>query len=202
LNEIFLRIGVFSYLMTGAITIFFEPDWPRRFLRSFGYAAGRLVELPAPKRRDGLILAALHVYVVFQLLMPLRHFLYPGTVSWTEEGHRFAWHMKLRKKDSRITIRAEDPATGRRWIIDPKDDLFPRQIRKLETFPDIVLQYVHHHRDLLIASGVANPIITVDWECSLNGGPYKRLVDPHVNLATVERTWRPAPWILRDGDEK
>jgi hypothetical protein len=188
--------------MTGAITIFFEPDWPRRFLRRFGVAENRPVDSPVATSRDKLILAVLHVYVVFQLLMPLRHFLYPGTVSWTEEGHRFSWHMKLRKKESRLTFHVEDPATGRRWTIDPHDDLLPRQMRKLETFPDMVLQYAHHHRDLLVASGVANPIITVDWECSLNGGPYERIVDPNVNLATVERSWRPASWILRDGDGK
>jgi hypothetical protein len=199
LNEIFLRIGVFSYLMTGAITIFFDPDWPRRFLRRFGVSEPLPVDPPERGARDSLILGALHLYVLIQLLMPLRHWLFPGPVSWTEEGHRFAWHMKLRKKDSRVTIHVEDPASGRRWTIDPARDLRPRQLRKLHTFPDILLQYVHHHRDLLEADGVANPKITVDWWCSLNGAPYRRLIDPDVNLARVERTWRPAPWILGDG---
>ena len=46
-------------------------------------------------------LALLHLYVLAQLLVPLRHWLYPGTVSWTEEGHRFSWHMKLRAQDRR-----------------------------------------------------------------------------------------------------
>jgi vitamin K-dependent gamma-carboxylase len=31
-----------------------------------------------------------------QLLVSLCHFSYPGNVSWTQEGHRFAWHMMLR----------------------------------------------------------------------------------------------------------
>jgi len=30
MNEIFLSIGVFSYLMSVADTIFFDPDWPRQ----------------------------------------------------------------------------------------------------------------------------------------------------------------------------
>jgi hypothetical protein len=117
-------------------------------------------------------------------------------VSWTEEGHRFSWHMKLRWKHSLIAIRVLDPATGRRWTIDPRDDLSTRQLRKLGTFPDIMVQYVRHHRDQLQAQGVRDPVITVDWFCSLNGRPYQRLIDPHVNLATVERSWRHAPWIL------
>jgi hypothetical protein len=203
LNEIFLRIGVFSYLMTGAVTIFFAPDWPRRFL-------GRLTEKvgepgpPAglPRRRgSAAFLVALHLYALAQLLIPLRHLLYPGYVSWTEEGHRFAWHMKLRRKNSTMVITVTDPVTGHRWTVDPRQDLNVRQLRKLHTFPDILLQYAHHLRDRLRVDGIADPIITVDWQCSLNGAPARRLVDPNVNLATVERSIWPAPWILRDGQE-
>jgi HTTM domain/Vitamin K-dependent gamma-carboxylase, lumenal domain len=203
LNEVFLNIGVFSYLMTGAITIFFDPDWPRQLWRRLRGEAPAAVVSPARSphsRRRHLGLAAVHLYVLWQLIFPLRHFiLYPGNVSWTEEGHRFAWQMKLRKKRSRMTIHVTDPASGRQWTIDPSEDLRPRQLRKLETFPDILLQYVHYHRDLLRARGI-DPIITVDWQCSLNGGPYLPLVDPSVNLAAVERSWRHAPWLLlRDG---
>lgn len=200
LNEVFLRIGVFSYLMTGAITIFFPPDWPRRAWRRLGGT----VAAPAPPSSAAVrsstpslvLLAALHLYVLLQLVVPLRHWLYPGGVSWTEEGHRFSWHMKLRKKRSRVTIYATDPATGRRWVVDPNQDLRPRQVRKLYTFPDILVQYAHYKRDQLRAQGIEDPIITTDWFCSLNGGPYERLIDPNVNLATVELSLRPAPWIL------
>lgn len=218
LNAIFLNIGIFSYLAIGAITIFFPPDWPRRVLSRWQRV--RASVLPAlrapeptprgapgaggarpPRPRAAFFLASLHLYAFIQLAFPLRHLLYPGHVSWTEEGHRFAWHMKLRKKESRLAIRATDPQTGRQWTIDPRADLRPRQLRKLGTFPDILLQYVHHHRDRLQRQGVANPIITVDWFCSLNGRPYQRLVDPKVNLAAVGRSWRHARWILplRDG---
>lgn len=197
LNAIFLNIGIFSYLAMAAITIFFAPDWPRRWLRGPDVSAHGSRTQPATNARSTrLLLVGLHLYIAFQLLFPFRHLLFPGVVSWTEEGHRFAWHMKLRKKISRIAIRVEDPASGRRWVIDPRHDLLPRQLRKLGTFPDILLQYVHHHRDRLRAEGIRDPIITVDWFCSLNGRPYQRLVDPTVNLAAVERSWRHATWIL------
>ena len=213
-NAAFLDIGVFSYLMTGAILIFLPPDWPRRLkpLWRQGRGASILERLrltlagltkpadppaadvpasPAPR----LVVPLLTAYVLFQLLVPLRHLLYPGPVSWSEEGHRFAWHMKLRTKYSSMTIRITDPASGRSWVANPRADLTPRQLRKLETFPDILLQYVHILRDRLRQEGI-DPIINVDWRCSLNGRPYQQLVSPDVNLAAVERTWRPAPWIL------
>jgi len=64
------------------------------------------------------------------------------------------------------------------------------------TFPDMMLQYVHHHRDRLRTQGIAHPVIRVDWRCSLNGRPSAPLIDPTVNLAAVERTWGHADWIL------
>jgi hypothetical protein len=194
LNAIFLNIGIFSYLAMAAITIFFAPDWPRRWLGGPAPIVRKPTSPPAASTR--LLLVGLHLYMAFQLLFPFRHLLFPGMVSWTEEGHRFAWHMKLRQKHSLIAIRAQDPISGRRWDIDPRSDLRVRQLRKLGTFPDIMLQYVHHHRDRLRAQGIRDPIITVDWFCSLNGRPYQRLIEPTVNLAAVDRSWRHAPWIL------
>ena len=200
LNDIFLRIGVFSYLMTGAITIFFDPDWPRRLARRWGRAApappATASASSPPTRWAGL--ALLHLYVLAQLLIPLRHWLYPGQVGWTEDGHRFSWHMKLRRKVGTMTITVTDPATGRRWTINPADDLRERQLQKLETFPDMVLQYAHYKRDELRAHGIGDPIITVDWQCSLNGAPEQPLIDPTINLARQEESIWPAPWIVRE----
>jgi hypothetical protein len=210
LNHIFLNIGLFSYLMIGAITIFFDPDWPRQLWRR---VVGATAPQPAPaapadplrsagamSTRRWVGLALLHLYVLAQLLIPFRHWLYPGDVSWTEEGHRFSWHMKLRRKDGEMTITVTDPATGRRWQVDPADDLIDRQVRKLHTFPDILLQYVHYKRDELRAQGIGDPIITVDWRCSLNGAPPHPLIDPNVNLAAEPASIWPARWIVRERD--
>jgi hypothetical protein len=214
LNAASLNIGVFSYLMTAAILTFLPPDWPRRvrplWRRQSGRSllrrlratlAGLTEDAPAPAvpaatgPRRRLVVPLLAAYVSVQLLVPLRHLLYPGVVSWTEEGHRFAWHMKLRTKHSAISIRVTDPSGGRSWTVDPRADLTPRQMRKLETFPDILLQYVHFLRDRFRRQGI-EPIINVAWTCSLNGRPYQYVVDPDMNLAAMERTWRPATWIL------
>lgn len=202
LNDIFLSIGVFSYLMTAAITIFFDPSWPRPFLADWGIGRAPAPQ-PASRRapvtgaRRGLIAAGIAAYVLVQIALPLRHFLYPGYVSWTEEGHRFAWHMKLRGKTSRLTITGYLPSTRTRFRINPEEDLTPRQVRKLYTFPDMLLQYVHYKRDELRAMG-ADPIITASWECSLNGAPAHPLVDPTVDLAKVEPSIWPASWIIRE----
>ena len=101
--------------MLGATTLFFAPDWPRR-VAAVGSgastaarerAAARRPAGPAPRLQWALV-AVLGLFVASNVLVPLRHFAYPGEVHWTEEGHRFAWHMKLRDKEA-------DDAGARSW---------------------------------------------------------------------------------------
>jgi vitamin K-dependent gamma-carboxylase len=200
LNDIFLNIGVFSYLMIGAITVFFDPEWPRQLGRRRRRAEPPVRPSPAraaPRARHRSAgLALLHIYVLAQLVIPLRHWLYPGRVGWTDEGYRFSWHMMLRRKRGTIALTATDPTTGRRWALDPADDLRDFQLDKLREFPDMVVQYAHHKRDELRALGIPDPIITADWKCSLNGAPPRPVVDAAVNLAAEENSLWPARWIL------
>jgi hypothetical protein len=195
INALALNIGIFSYLMVGMLPIFFSPSWPRRVVARLSGVSLPSVEVGGALRTSPLVLAFLHVYVAVQLLVPLRHWLYPGPVRWTEEGHRFSWRMMLRTKRSEIRLRVTDPATNETWTIEPASDLTPVQRRELETAPDVVLQYVHAHRDRLRAAGI-DPVIRVDWMCSLNGRQPRRLADPDVDLAKIERSWRPSTWIL------
>ncbi len=113
-NNMLFHIGIFPWIMAFATLLFCPPDWckvrpepqpepesARGKKRNRDNAAATVEEPPAPPvigRREKITAAVLGVFVTFQLLFPLRHFLYPGNVSWTEEGHRFAWHMKLRIK--------------------------------------------------------------------------------------------------------
>jgi hypothetical protein len=216
LNDAFLNIGVFSYLMTGAITLFFEPDWPRRVAAWWRGVPRPATNppVPAPRRAAATapraaapraplaagqraVLIGLAAYALVQLALPWRHFLYPGRVSWTEEGHRFSWHMKLRAKSGQMVITGYDPVRGVRFAIDPADDLRPRQLKKLYTFPDIILQYAHFKAAELRAAGIANPEIHVDFRCSLNGAPPRPLIDARVDLVKEQRSIWPARWLIR-----
>ena len=83
------------------------------------------------------------MYLAFQFLVPLRHFLYPGNVNWTEEGHRFSWHMLLRTKRGFAHFYAYDPTTGLTYRLDPLGYLSYEQARDLAGHPDMILQFAH-----------------------------------------------------------
>lgn len=131
--------------------------------------------------------------------MPLRHFLYPGDVNWTEEGHRFSWHMMLREKTGDVEFVATQLATGATFPVDPHAYLTSSRIAAMKPRPDMILQFCHWVADDL--SRTMGPVeIRVRASLSLNGRPEQLLIDPDVNLAEQPRNLWPAPWIVQLAD--
>ncbi len=201
LNAGLFSIGVFPWFMIVATTIFFRPDWPRRLLsvlRRKKAAAEPAVSVPSVSLafNKRAVLCLLSCYVTLQLLLPLRHFLYPGNVSWTEEGHNFSWHMKLRSKQAVVSFLLTDPVARDSWRVHPDDHLQSWQSRKMSTRPDMILQFSHHLAAKARQKGHEQVEVRAHAMASLNGRSTQLLVDSSVNLALAERSFKPASWIL------
>ena len=211
INAVIFDIGIFPWLMLGALLIFFPPDLVRRFARAF-MSPGEmsLAAKPSPvsagETRDGnscpalsgsqkLVVGLLAGYLVVQLLFPLRHYLYPGNVSWTEEGHNFAWHMKLRTKGGDAIFIITHPLTGQTWTIDAEDYLKPHQL-KMTTKPDLILQFAHYLAEEKRREGFENVEVRARVMVSLNGRQPQLLVDPNVDLTKEQESLLPASWIV------
>lgn len=195
-NNYLFPIGVFPWLMLATLALFPRPGWPRRW---FSKAAPTTVaHAPRPASvRETTALVLLHLYLAVQLLVPLRHWLYPGSVGWTEQGHRFAWHMMLRHKDiETFTMSVIDPRTGARREIDPREYLSPRQVREMSRRPDMILQLAHHLADLEQARTGVRPVVNARVVASLNARPFQELIDPTVDLAAQPVSLAPAHWIV------
>ncbi|HEY8153062.1 MAG TPA: HTTM domain-containing protein [Myxococcota bacterium] len=202
INSEMFEIGVFPWLAIWCTAAFFDADWPRRVFNWPRESA--LPPAPAVRWDAGAraTLAFLSAYMAIQLLLPLRHFLYPGNVSWTEEGHRFSWHMKLRYKDAMASFRLTDPETGRNWQVDPSAELTARQVRKMAADPFMLQQYAHHLADLVTQPGRQRFEVRAIAAASLNGHLAEPIVDPTVDLAAVPRTlFGPNDWILPQNNE-
>jgi hypothetical protein len=198
MNDWIFSIGVFAWMMIGATILFLPPDWPRRiFRRSKKIRQAQSPDLPLPPRRlRRLVLAGCSVWLLIQVALPLRHFLYPGDVGWTEEGHRFAWRMKLRDKIGETQFTLTDPVTGESRAVNPADILPRWQRIRMATHPDMILQFSHYLADRYTLPGRPTMEVRCDSRCSLNGRPPSLLVDPNVNLAATRLSIRPASWIM------
>jgi vitamin K-dependent gamma-carboxylase len=217
MNARLFAIGIFPWFMIAATLVFFRPDWPRLLWqqrlglqgprrRSFSRPTDsermafpkcqRPVRSGSLSSRQFLILGLLSTYTALQLLLPLRHYFYPGNVSWTEEGHRFAWHMKLRSKSADAVFVVFNKADNRVRIIKPEAFLPSWQSRKMATRPDMILQFSHFLAQSLGPDPLDQVEVRAEVFASLNGRGYQRLVDPTVDLAQVPQTLMPMDWIL------
>jgi hypothetical protein len=142
------------------------------------------------------VLALVAAWFAFQALVPLRHWLYPGDVNWTEEGHRFSWRMKLRSKEGKVKFFATNPATGETWRVRSTDYVTPRQLDEAAVRPDMILQLAHAMAaDQRVKKNLPRVEIHADIRASLNGRAFQPLVDPAADLAAQPRTLAHITWI-------
>ncbi|MEP6913377.1 MAG: HTTM domain-containing protein [bacterium] len=224
INSLIFQIGIFPWFMLGATLIFFPPDLMRRILRGVVRAFAspdspaeprRLPEDRDPldampiapiasiamtcaslSRRQKAVAVLLTTYLAVQLILPIRHYAYPGNVSWTEEGHNFSWHMKLRAKKADALFTVTHPASKQTWTIDPKEHLEPRQIAKMATHPDMILQFSHYLAAQKRREGYENVEVRARVMASLNGRKPQLLIDPTADLAKERLSLLPARWIM------
>ena len=214
INSAIFDIGIFPWLMLGALLIFFPPDLLRRFARAF-MSSGE--EFPdAEEKRASirpkiiaerssctplttsqkLVVGLLAAYLVVQIFLPLRHYLYPGDVSWTEEGHNFSWHMKLRTKGGEAVFTVTHPPTGQTWTIKPEAYLKSHQLIKMTTKPELILLFGHYLAEEKRREGYDDVEVRARVMVSLNGRQPQLLIDPNVDLAKEEVSLLPARWIV------
>ena len=154
-----------------------------------GRAQGRM--------RMAVVTGLLSIRVSIQVLVPLRHYFIPGNVNWTEEGHRFSWHMKLRDKTALIKFVALNPASGEGFEIDPRESLESWQYQRMSTRPYMILQFAHYLADQLRESGREGFEIRAVSQARLNYRPVQTFIDPEVDLSKETfYHWKPNRWIL------
>ena len=207
LTWLLFPIGMFPWIMSAGALIFFPPDWPQRLLaglrRRPGVAAvdapGQ-TEQPRPavfrptwRARAGVVMLLL--FALVQVVVPLRHWAYPGNVRWNEDGYRFAWRIMLTEKTGHVRFRVTDPSTGAEWLAYPEEYLTPLQVERMAYQPDMILATAH-----LIAAEAKrrgrSVEVRADAHVAFNGRPAARFIDPTVDLARIEPSLRPSRWVL------
>nr|MDP9493776.1 HTTM domain-containing protein [Actinomycetota bacterium] len=186
---LFPAIGLFPLLMTLSALIFFEPDWPLRFIP----ARRRLEPAPEFRAHRPWIGVALF-YLALMVIVPLRHYVIPGDVKWTGEGYLGSWQVMLSEKSGSATFLVTDEATGNTWTVPPPDYLTPRQQVVMATDPIMIKQIADQ-----IAEDLGGVEVAADVVLSFNGRPSTQYTNPAiyltaVNLSAPARDWlRPSP---------
>lgn len=178
-------IGVFPWLMSIGSLIFFDfahPPQPSL--------------LPIRSQPSPLFRWAIAGFFTFQVLFPLRHWLYPGNDHWSNEGFRFAWKVMVVEKTGDTTFHLTDPDTGQNWTVYPDDYLTIWQVKQMAFQPDMILEFAHHLAQQFRSQGYPHIEVRVTAYSSLNGRSSRLLIDPTANLVTYSPSLAPQTWIL------
>ena len=221
-NFFIFQIGAFPVMAVGLTTVFLDVDWPIRvwlWLRrprlsrpDVAWSVGGALVVPvigvllgwkaarpdrvSNQRSIGWATATLVVvWIGWQTLIPLRHFAIPGNVSWTEEGHRFSWHMMLRAKQPgpfqmEVDVHADSSlASDDDWLAS--SDQHVRQYRQMHSdaahwaqLPELVLTY----EPLLGERIIFNPFAGDNWTTAAASARRKWLRQYGV-APDFRRTW-------------
>ncbi|WP_313807104.1 HTTM domain-containing protein [Flavobacterium sp.] len=208
-TKILFPIGVFPYVMIISTLIFFSSDFHKSVLQTLM----RWLKIDTSRFENGRIkedyesslyklkLGFLAVFVCFQLLFPFRYLLYPGELFWTEEGFRFSWRVMLMEKSGYTQFKVVDAITKKAIHIDNSQFLTPFQEKQMSFQPDFILEYAHYLHHYYKEAGINAPEVYVESYVALNGRLSRKYIDPKVNLAQENESFKPKNWILPFTDE-
>jgi len=195
----FPGIGMFPFVMIAATPIFFPAGLHERILGYFP------LYRPSPVngyqgmyafRNKKMLAIAIAVYILLQLIIPVRFLLYPGHLFWTEEGYRFSWRVMLMEKAGAAYFTVTDSSHSNRTSISNAAWLTPLQEKMMSTQPDMILKYAHFLGEQFEKKGWRKPEVYAEVYVALNGERSRLFIDSTVNLAAEPLSWKHYHWIL------
>lgn len=178
-NGIVFRIGTFPFLALGLNTFFFPGQSFDRIIRPVKKVSAIKITGPTFKR---VLLSTMLIYILFQVLMPVRHHFIDGDVNWTEEGHRMAWRMMLRTKSGRAIFTVKDKNSKMVWHINPEDEMPRDHASEVASHPDMSWQFAQYLKKKYAQQGYDVQVYAVNM-VKLNGRQEQLLIERNADLA-------------------
>ena len=182
-------------MMIGSMVLFFPPDEIQR--RFFPKRLPEDTSDNPPLSRPLLVL--LLSFLILNILLPLRHHLMPGDVTYTEEGHKMSWRMMLRAKSAEYPSFFEvvDTETGVRQRINAADYLTDKQLAKVFCLPDMAWQFAQMLKVDIRRTENREVEVYVTCRCSINGNEAVTMYDETVDLTSVPYSlFQADDWII------
>ena len=202
---ILFPIGMFPFIMILCTSIFFPPAFHQKIIALISSALNKLKLRLKPKLNSKqikpvfagkFVLYLMTAHFILQILLPLRHTLYPGNLKWTEEGYRFSWRVMLMEKAGYAIFHIKDGKTGKTSEAYASDYLTPFQEKMMSTQPDMILQFAHFLKSEFEKKGYQNPKVYAESYASLNGAGSRLFIDPAIDLTQKHIGWKHIDWVI------
>ncbi len=201
-NSIVFQIGIFPYMSLAFCVFFFSKERVHQiFMKKKEFYNQNEVIIPSYRK---IMIPLVILWLVIQIALPSRHWLIPGDVLWTEEGHRMSWRMMLRGRSgvtNFYTLDKNDPDAKQKYV-NKKEYLSKKQLRLVSTKPDAMWQFAQRIKREYQSKG-KDVAVYVKSSMSVNGKKRKMFIDPDVDLANVPWNYFTTnPWIIKYSNTK
>ena len=183
-TALLFNIGMFPYIMCALTLIFFD------------FKSSKVRQDVKVNFNPVILKTALSIFVLFQILYPLRNNLYEGNGFWHEQAYRFGWRVMLMEKAGYVEFKLVDSKTGKVEIISPSDYLTKVQETQMSTQADMILQFAKILEQEYLKKGFQDPKIYADSYASLNGSGARRFIDNNQDLSKLDDGFSTKGWIL------
>jgi len=170
-------IGMFPWIMIFSTLIFFErKQWQALLLLcKINLAPMKLQTVPKLSKS---LASRFMLFIIIQLVLPMRQYFYEGSSSWNEKGFRYAWNVMRVEKSAYVEFNCYDPEKDIHWKADPSQYLSNIQEHYMSFQPDMILEFAH----FLEARTKRDIKVFAHCWVSINGRVAKRLIDHSVDL--------------------
>ena len=181
-NSVTLQIGIFPFLALSFAVFFYPPEKMRRL---FFRKKPKIEQHTRSYEGKKILLYFFIPYLIIQLALPLRHYFIKGDVLWTEEGHRLSWRMMLRSRGGFTHFTVINKASGDKLYYNLQEEATQKQINSMRTKPDMIWQMAQRIKKEYQQKGI-DVSVYANTLASINGMPFKKLIDPKVDLAEAD----------------
>ena len=201
-TRILFPIGVFPYVMIISSLIFFDNKFHitiikkiKKIISSIYLNTVKLKIVNANSTYNKFSLTVVLIFFIIQLLMPIRHMLYPGNIMWHEQGYRFSWRVMLMEKIGYTTFKIEQE-NGKYFYVNNEEHLTSYQEKQMSFQPDFILEYAHYLGQYYHKKGYDNIKVFADSYVSLNGRKSQRYIDNNIDILNINDSFKNKTWIL------
>jgi hypothetical protein len=194
-TALLFQIGVFPYVMTALTLIFFSDNFHISILKLLGWKDINITNGYKRIETPLAIKIMMTVFVLFQLIWPLRFLQYGNNLFWHEQGYRFGWRVMLMEKAGNCTFTVQDSITKEIVQVYPSDYLTINQEKQMSTQPDMILQFAHFLKKEFAEKDWNDPIVKAQTYVVLNGSKGKPLINPNVDLTKYTDGFSSKTWI-------
>ncbi|MDB3906761.1 HTTM domain-containing protein [Crocinitomicaceae bacterium] len=184
------EIGFFPFLLLACMAIFLDPEkvasklhWLSPEKKKNKKDKKDAFPSVTPLKWAPLLIT---IYLVFHMVIPFRHMLYPDHVDWNGVGQRFSWRMKIMYKDVDMHFYLIEEGSTEKREVNVGHFLNDKQYTNLMYYPDFIPPVARYIREEGIRQGLKNPQVVADFTVGFNGDKKRLLVDPKTDLAKVK----------------